>query len=250
MEIKDEKGQETQDKGEGKEKTYTQKEHDGVISDLQKERQSRHDSDFKFSQSQSQLEALKKENEELKRKSEEKEIKKSVIEGEDEDVLTKKDGRDIETKVMTSIEKAQKIVKERDEKERLEANYQKSLRAARTKYQDRKDIGLDFETVRQAALNRIGGRKYKQLDIYTADNPGEELYQEGLKDPEMKEKLKLVKNEEILDAMGNRKVDKKGLTGETKKYGFHFYTADEVAAMKPEEALKVKSDIDKSMEKW
>jgi len=147
METK-EKGQETQDKGE--EKTYSQKEHDGVIKDLQKERQLRHDLDFKFSQSQSQMEALTKKIEELERKSEEKKIKKSIIEGEDEDILTKKDGREIEKKVMTSIEKAQKIVKERDEKERLEANYQKSLRAARDRYADRKDIGLDFEIVRQA----------------------------------------------------------------------------------------------------
>jgi len=204
METK-EKGQETQDKGE--EKTYSQKEHDGVIKDLQKERQLRHDLDFKFSQSQSQMEALTKKIEELERKSEEKKIKKSIIEGEDEDILTKKDGREIEKKVMTSIEKAQKIVKERDEKERLEANYQKSLRAARDRYADRKDIGLDFEIVRQAALNRIKGRKYRQMDIYSADDPAEELYQEGLKDPEMKERLKLVKNEKILDAMGNRKVD-------------------------------------------
>ena len=248
MEIKEE-GQETQDKVT-EEKAYTQKEHDGVINDLQKERQQRHDSEFKFSQSQAQMESLRNENEELKRKSEEKEIKKSVIEGEDGDILTKKDGRDIETKVMTSIEKAQKLVKERDDKERLDANYQKSLTAARTKYADRKDIGLDFETVRQAALRRIGGRKYKQLDIYTSDNPGEELYKEGLEDPEMKEKLVLVKNDKILDDMGNRKVDKKGLTGETKNYGFHFYTIDEVSAMKPEEALKVKKDIDKSMLKW
>jgi len=247
MEIK-EKGQETQDKG--KEKTYTQAEHDGVIKDLQGERTKRQDSEFKFSQSQAQMTSLIKENEDLKRKAEEKETKKSVIEGEDGDILTKKDGRDIESKVMTSIEKAQKIVKERDEKERLDANYQKSIRAAIAKYADRKDIGLDFETVRVAALGRIGGRRYKEMDIYTSDNPGEELYQEGLKDPEMKEKLKLVKNEEILDAMGNRKVDKKGLTGETKALGFHFYTVDEVAAMKPEEALKVKPDIDKSMLKW
>jgi len=248
MEIKEE-GQETQDKVK-EEKTYSETEHKGVISDLQKERQQRHDSEFKFSQSQAQLESLRKENEELKRKSEEKEIKKSVIEGEDGDILTKKDGREIESKVMTSIDKAQKLVKERDDKERLDANYQKSLTAAQTKYADRKDIGLDFETVRQAALRRIGGRKYKQLDIYTSDNPGEELYKEGLEDPEMKEKLALVKNEKILDDMGNRKVDKKGLTGETKQYGFHFYTIDEVAAMKPEEALKVKPDIDKSMLKW
>jgi len=249
MEIKDNEGQETLNEGT-KEKTYSQKEHDGVISDLQEERTKRHDTEFRFSQSQSQLESLRKENEELKRKAEEKEIKKSVIVGDDEDILTKKDGRDIESKVMTSIEKAQKIVKERDEKERLEANYQKSCNAARIKYADRKDIGLDWETVRIAALGRVGGRKYKEMDIYTSDNPGEELYEEGLKDPEIKAKLELAKNEKILDAMGNRKVDKKGLTGDTKVLGFHYYTPDEVAAMKPEEALKVKPDIDKSMLKW
>ena len=249
MEIKDEEGQETQNKGT-EEKTYSQKEHDGVIGDLQEERTKRHDTEFRFSQSQSQLESLRKENEELKRKAEEKEIKKSVIVGDDEDILTKKDGRDIESKVMTSIEKAQKIVKERDEKERLEANYQKSCNAARIKYADRKDIGLDFETVRIAALGRVGGRRYKEMDIYTSDNPGEELYEEGLKDPEIKAKLELAKNEKILDAMGNRKVDKKGLTGDVKALGFHFYTADEVAVMTPEEALKVKPDIDKSMLKW
>lgn len=249
MVEKDDKGQGTQGKGE-EEKKFTQAEHDGVIGDLQTERTKRHESDLKFSQSQTQVESLTKENERLKKEAEDKEKKKSVIEGEDEDVLTKKDGRDIEKKVMTSIEKAQKIVKERDEKERLEANYQKSIRAAITRYANRKDIGLDFETVRVAALGRIGGRRYKEMDIYTSDNPGEELYQEGLKDPEMKEKLKLVKNEEILDAMGNRKVDKKGLTGETKKYGFHYYTPEEVEVMKPEEAEKVLSDITKSMEKW
>ena len=243
------KGQETLDKGT-EEKTYTQKEHDGVIGDLQNERTKRQDSEFKFSQSQTQISSLIKENEELKRKSEEKESKKSVIEGEDEDILTKKDGRDIEKKVMTSIEKAQKIVKERDDKERYQKNYNKSEVTARTKYADRKDIGLDYEAVKQAALLRIAGREHRQLDIYQSDDPAEELYQEGLKDPEIKEKLKLVKNEEILDAMGNRKVDKKGLTGETKQYGFHYYTPDEVAAMKPEEALKVKPDIDKSMLKW
>ncbi|MBA7590509.1 hypothetical protein ES708_32633 [subsurface metagenome] len=248
MEIKDEKGQETQDKG--KEKTYTEAEHKGVIKDLQKERQDRQQFGFELSQSQSRVATLEKENKDLKEKEETAKIKKSVIEGEDEDILTKKDGRDIEAKVMTSIEKAQKIVKQRDDKERLDANFKKSCTAARTKYADRKDIGLDFEPVYQAAIKRIGGKKYKELDIYTSDNPGEELYQEGLKDPEMKEKLELAKNEKILDAMGDRKVDKKGLTGETKHYGFHFYTVDEVAAMKPEEALKVKPDIDKSMEKW
>lgn len=248
MEKKD-KGQETLDKGT-EEKTYSEAEHKGVISDLQDERTKRHDSEFRFSQSQTQLESFRKENEELKRKAEEKEIKKSVIEGEDEDILTKKDGRDIESKVMDSIKKAQAVVKQAEEKERLETNYQKSCNAARIKYADKKDIGLDFETVRQAALGRVGGRKYKEMDIYTSDNPGEELYEEGLKDPEIKAKLELAKNEKILDAMGNRKVDKKGLTGEAKALGFHYYTPDEVAAMKPEEAMKVRKDIDKSMEKW
>ena len=235
---------------EVKEKTYTETEHKGVISDLQRERTDRQQKTFELSQAQSRLTALEKENKELREKEETAKAKKSVIEGEDEDVLTKRDGRDIEAKVMTSIEKAQKIVDERNEKARLEANYQKSCNAARIKYADRKDIGLDFETVRQAALGRVGGRKYKEMDIYTSDDPGEELYEEGSKDPEIKAKLELAKNEKILDTMGDRKVDKKGLTGETKKYGFHYYTSDEVAAMKPEAAQKVLPDIEKSMPKW
>lgn len=251
METKD-KGQETQDKGE---RTYTQKEHDGVISDLQTERKQRQQFGFELSQSQSRLMTLEKENEELKRKSEEKESKKSVIEGEDDDVLTKKDGRTIEQKVMDNIKKAQEVVKAKEEKDRLDIDFRKSVSLARDKYAYRKDIGLDWEPVYQAALKQIGSRpeksrKAKELDIYNSDNPGEELYQEGLKDPEIAEKLELAKNEKILDAMGNRKVDKKGLTGEAKALGYTYYTPEQVAAMKPEQALKVKKDIDKSMEKW
>jgi hypothetical protein len=241
------KGQETQDKGE---KTYSQVEHDGVIGDLRDERSKRHESDVKFSQSQSQVESLTKENEKLKREAEDKEKKKSVIEGEDGDVLTKRDGRDIETKVMDSIKKAQDIVKKKGDNERYQVNYNKSERAARTKYSTRKKIGLDYETVKQAALLRISGREHRQLDIFQSDNPAEELYEEGLKDPGIKEKLELAENEKILDTMGDRKVDKKGLTGETKQYGFHFYTADEVAAMSLDEALKHKDDIEKSSLKW
>jgi len=248
MDKDTEKGQETLD--EGKEKTYSEAEHKGVISDLQKERQDRQQKTFELSQAQSRLTALEKENKELREKEETAKTKKSVIVGEDEDILTKKDGRDIESKVMDSIKKAQEVVKQADEKERLETNYQKSCNAARIKYADRKDIGLDFETVRIAALGRVGGRKYKEMDIYTSDDPGEELYQEGLKDPEIKAKLELAKNEKILDTMGDRKVDKKGLTGESKKYGFHYYTPEQVEVMKPEEAQKVLKDIEKSMEKW
>lgn len=240
------KGKETQDKG----KTYTEAEHKGVISDLTSERQKRHDAEYNFSQSQAQMDSLKRENEKYKKEAEDKEIKKSVIVGEDEDILTKKDGRDIESKVMSSIEKAQKIVKDKQDNEGYQKNYNKSEIAARTKYADLKDIGLDYETVKQSALLRIRGREHRQLDIFQSDNPAQELYDEGLKDPEIKKKLELAKNEKILDTMGDRKVDKKGLTGETKNLGFHFYSVEEVAAMKPEEALKVKDDIDKSMLKW
>ena len=227
-----------------------EKEHDGVINDLQSERTKRHDTEYKFSQSQARITALEKENTEIKEKAEAAKAKKSVIEGEDGDVLTKKDGRDIETKVMNNIETAQKLVKEKVEKDALDANYKKSCRLATEKYKDRKEIGLDFETVRQAALGRIGGRRYKELDIYTSDNPGEELYLEGLKDPDIKAKYDLAKNEKLLETVGTRKVDKKGLTGETTKYGFKFYTPEQVAAMKTAEAETKIDDINKSMLKW
>jgi len=142
MAEKGEKGQGTQ--GEGEEKKFTQKEHDGVITDLSKERSMRHDAESKVTQSQAQMDSLKRENEKLKKEAEEKESKKSVIEGEDGDILTKKDGREIEKKAMDSIKKAQDVVKERDDKERYQINYNKSERAARTKYSTRKKIAPRF----------------------------------------------------------------------------------------------------------
>jgi len=235
---------------EPKEKTYTETEHKGIIADLQRERSERQQKSFELTQAQSRLTALETELKTIKEERESAKTKKSVIEGGDEDILTKKEGRDIESKVMSSIEKAQKVVKEAAEKERLDDNFKKSCSAARTRYADQKDIGLDFDAVYQAAISRVGGKKYRELAIYHSDDPGEELYQEGLKDPDIKAKLELAKNDKVLDSMGNRKVDKKGLTGESKKYGFKFYTSEEVAAMKPEEAREKLVDITKSSEKW
>jgi len=240
-------GQETEVK---EEKTYSEVEHKGIINDLQRERTERQQKTFELTQAQSRLSALETELKSIKAENESAKAKKSVIEGGDEDILTKKEGRDIESKVMSSIEKAQQVVKEANEKVMLDDNFKKSVSAAKTRYADKKDIGLDFDTVYQAAISRVGGKKYRELAIYHSDDPGEELYQEGLKDPEIKAKLELAKNDKILDNMGNRKVDKKGLTGESKKYGFKFYTSEEVAAMKPEEARKNLADINKSAEKW
>ena len=241
---------EKDEKTEIVEKTYSEAEHKGVIKDLQSERERRQQSGFELSQTQSRIAALVKENETLKNKSIEAESKKSVITGEDDEGLTKGEGRDIESKVMASVKKAQDIVAAKAEKSRLDANFKKTCAAAEQKYLKRKDVGLDWRTVYQAGIKRIGSNQHKELAIYNSDNPGEELYEEGLKDPEIKEKLKLLENDKILDTVGNRKVEKKGLTGETKNLGFHFYTADEVAAMKPAEAQKHLSDINKSALKW
>jgi len=232
------------------EKTYSEGEHKGVIKDLQTEREKRQQFGFELSQTQSRLATLEKENQELKNKSLESEKNKSIIEGEDDDALTKKEGRTIEQKVMASVTKAQEIVAQKAEKDRLDVNFKKTCAKAEKDYADRKDIGLDWRTVYQAAIARVGGNQHKELAIYHSENPGEELYEEGLKDPEIKERLKLLENDKILDTVDKRKVEKKGLTGGTTNLGFHFYTADEVAAMKPAEARKVLKDIEKSALKW
>ena len=246
---KEEKGQETKET-EDKEKTYSETEHKGVINDLQGERKTRQDAEFKLSQSQTQVDSLTKEINELKKSSEEKESKKSVIIGEGEDYLTKKEGRDIETKVRDSIKNAQDIVKENTEKAAYKQNYDKSTALAKKKYADRTEIGLDWDAVYQGALRQIGGRKYKGLDIYTSADPGEELYQEGLKDPEIKAKYNLAKNEKILDTMGDRKVDKKGLTGATGSKDSEFFTPEEVSLMDPATAQRNLPKVLKSAKHW
>jgi len=240
---------------QGKEKTYTEAEYKGIIKDLQGEREQRQRTQFNLDASKRDLEALQKTVEELKNsKPTELASDKMEFEGKDDDYATIKDVK----KGFTSLEKettarfkaAQKAAKAAADQEIAQEKFDNSLQDAEIKYSRLANVGLDFNTVYRAAIKRIGRNRYEQAAIFHSKNPGERLYKIGCEDPEIKAKLDLEENQELLKSMETRKVDKTSLTGGIKVKSDEFFTPQEVTDMTPQEAQKVMPKIEKSMKYW
>jgi len=239
------------------EKIYTEKEHKGIISDLQSERNRYQEAQYNFDASKRENESLRKTIKDLETKSNEKiELASDKIEfeGKDEDYATVKDVKkgfkSLEKEATATFKKAQIAAKAAADQEIAQQNYDESLRAADIKYSKLASVGLDFKTVYEKAIKRIGRSKYEQLAIFHSKNPGERLYKIGCEDPEIKMKLDLEENQELLKSMETRKVDKEILTGGTKVKSDEFFTPQEVSNMTPSKAAENMPKIEKSMAYW
>ena len=239
------------------EKVYTKTEHEGLIKDTQSEREKRHQAEYENAMSKSQIEKLTKTVEELTSKINEKAepIADTLkFEGKDEDYVTIKDAKanfqNFEKGALDVFKKAQKVAKEIDQQEKVMEKFHASCGQAIQKYSRLKDVGLDFDTVYKAAVRLIGRNKYEEQAILHSDNPGERLYKKGCEDPDIKAKLDLEENQELLKDMESRKVDKTSLTGGTKIKNDEFFTPQEVSNMTPSEAQKNLPKIEKSMIYW
>ena len=236
-------------------KIFTKKEHDGVIKDLQSERDQRHEIQYKFEQSQRDIDSLKKTVDEMKKSVPTEPISKRLkFDGEDNDNVTVKEVKTVfenfEEEAEKKLLKAQKAAQKEAATEVLKEKYRSSCFKAREKYLDRKDIGLDFDTAYQKAIRLLGGNQYDELAILHSSNPGERLYKLGCEDPEMVQKLKLEANQELLKDMGTRKVDKTSLQTSTDTKDKEFYSLKEIAGMDVKEAQTNLPKVEKSMEHW
>ena len=239
------------------EKVYTKTEHDGLIKDLQNERDRYHQAQYESDTSKSQIEKLTKTVEELTSKINDKAepiADKLKFEGEDEDGAKVKDVKagfkSFEKEAMNVFKKAQQVAKEAEKQERDMEKFHASCGDAITKYSRLKDVGLDFDTVYKVAIRLVGRNKYEEQALIHSTNPGEAIYKKGCEDPDIKAKLDLEENQELLKNMDTRKVDLTGLTGGTKIKNDEFFTPQEVKNMTPAEAVKVLPKIEKSMEYW
>jgi len=239
------------------EKVYTKTEHDGLIKDTQSEREKRHQAEYERDMSKSEIETLRKTVEELKSKVNEKTepiANRLKFEGDDEDAAKVKDVKagfqNFEKEAMDIFKKAQKVAKEAEKQERDMERFHESCGKAIQKYSRLKDVGLDFDTVYKAAIRLVGRNKYEEQALIHASNPGEAIYKKGCEDPDIKAKLDLEENQELLKNMENRKVDLTSLSGGTKIKNDEFFTPQEVSAMTPSEASKVLPKIEKSQEYW
>jgi len=237
------------------EKVYTKIEHEGILKDLQGERERYHQAQFELEQNRRELESLRKTTEDLKSNQKVEPIADSLkFEGKDEDYVTIKDAKanfqNFEKGALDVFKKAQKVAKEIDQQEKVMEKFHASCGQAIQKYSRLKDVGLDFDTVYKAAVRLIGRNKYEEQAILHSDNPGERLYKKGCEDPDIKAKLDLEENQELLKDMESRKVDKTSLTGGTKIKNDEFFTPQEVSNMTPSEAQKNLPKIEKSMIYW
>jgi len=236
------------------EKVYTKIEHEGILKDLQGERERYHQAQFELEQNRRELESLRKTTEDLKSQKVEPIADSLKFEGKDEDYVTIKDAKanfqNFEKGALDVFKKAQKVAKEIDQQEKVMEKFHASCGQAIQKYSRLKDVGLDFDTVYKAAVRLIGRNKYEEQAILHSDNPGERLYKKGCEDPDIKAKLDLEENQELLKDMESRKVDKTSLTGGTKIKNDEFFTPQEVSNMTSSEAQKNLPKIEKSMIYW
>ncbi len=236
------------------EQTYNQKHVDGITKDLQKERSDRQNAMFDLEQARRENESLKKSIAEGKPEPTELASDDIKFTGEDDDPATVKDVKlgfkSLEKAATATFKKAQKAAKEAAEQEIAKGKFDQSCADATTKYAHLTDIGLDFKTVYQAAIRLIGRNKYEELAVFHSTNPGERLYKKGCEDPEIKAKLDLEENQELLKNMGSRKVDKDSLTGGTKVKSDEFFTPQEIINMDPAEAKDNLPKIEKSVKYW
>ena len=239
------------------EKIYTKAEHDGLIKDLQSERDRYHEAKYESDTSKSKIEKLTKTVEELTLKINEKAepiADKLKFEGDEEDAAKVKDVKagfkNFEKEAMNVFKKAQQAAKEAEKQERDMEKFHASCAQAIQKYSRRKEIGLDFDTVYKAAIRLVGRNKYEEQALIHSANPGEAIYKKGCEDPDIKAKLDLEENQELLKNMDSRKVDLTGLSGGTTKKEHDLFTPQEVANMSPAEALKDLPKIEKSKKWW
>jgi len=239
------------------EKVYTKSEHDGLIKDTQSEREKRHQAEYERDMTKGEIEKLKKTVEELTLKVNEKAesiADKLKFDGDDEDGAKVKDVKanfkNFEKEAMNVFKKAQQAAKEAEKQERVMEKFHTSCGDAIKKYSRLKDVGLDFDTVYKVAIRMMRGNKYEEQAILHSSNPGEALYKKGCEDPDIKAKLDLEENQELLKNMDNRKVDLTNLTGGTKIKNDEFFTPQEVTNMTPLEAKDNLPKIEKSMKWW
>jgi len=243
------------DEEKNQEKTYTEAEYKGIIKDLQGERSNRQQIQFSLDAGKRENESLRKAIEELKNsKPVELASDKLEFEGKDEDFATVKDVKrgfkSVEKESAERFKAAQKAARIAAEQEIAQRNFDESCRLAEIKYSKLASVGLDFKTVYGVALKRIGRNEYEQAAIFHSKDPGERLYKIGCEDPEIKMKLDLEENQELLQSMETRKVDKEILTGGIKIKSNEFFTPREVKNMAPSEAAKQMPKIEKSMAEW
>lgn len=236
---------------ETKEKTYTEAEFKGLLSDKQKEVQARQDLQNQLQAKDSEYSNLRTELDTIKEQLAQKEEDNL---GDPEDVATiatlkktitglKKEISDTKKDLMKMYEQD----KTKDKQDIKNKRDQKSIEAAKKKYSEEKaGKGLSFDDVLEGTKRMLEkNTAYKAL-IANDPDPGEMIYNIGLQDPTIAKRLETYKQEYPEKVITN----KEGLEGTTVPGGYLSQDYVKKMAKVPGWIKKNLKQIKESQKQW
>lgn len=251
MEEKDIENQEPTEENKkeesNEEEAVSKKAFDGIRSELIQTRQEKQilanqlqERDQKVREFENRLKELevKKENQELN----------SLFGDDDEEPVTSAKLKQA-WKALQSAQAQQKAA-ETDQAQRN--NFQSSINKMRLETQDKVKYGLDWDTLfpvinRIYAVNKASNPAWEKYILGTS-NPAQELYNLALKEPDIQERMTLVKNGKVLNSMENQKVDKSSVDGGTSPKPKEL-TPSQIMAMTDKERMERMDEINAWMAK-
>lgn len=238
-----EENNENQESTESKEDYVPKKSFEGIKNDLIATRQEKQYYANQLNEAQQKMKEFQDRLKELESKKENQELNSVLGEDDDEPVTAAK-----LKQAWKQLQQAQAREKEQKDYQARLSNFNESIAKMRTDTKEKAKYGLDWDTL-YPVIQRIYANKkaanpaWERALIYES-NPAQELYEMALKEPDVKEKAKMVENEKVLGNMENRKTDKSavdssGSSPKTKKT----LTEADIARMTPAEALARKEEI-------
>lgn len=233
------------------EKTYTEQEWKGLLSDKQQEVQNRQALQGELQKRESEFSSLKEELADIRSKLTEKE---EAITGDPDDVATiatlkksitglKKEIADTKKGLMEMYQQD----KTQDKQAEKNAKDQKSIEAAKKKYtEDKAGKGLTFDDVLEGTKRMIATNPaYKQL-IASDPDPGEMIYNIGLQDPTIAKRYEAYKQEYPTGKV----TSKEGLEGTTVPGGYYSQEYVKKMAKVPGWIKSHLKEIQESQKQW
>ena len=224
------------------------KQFDGVLKDLQEERRLRQYFANQVEDSKKKVDELQTQFKKIQEDKQNK-IFDEIVPGEKDEPVTK-EGL---VNAYKAMKQAEKVQKDNNDRQVRAKNLNDSVIKSTTKYTERSKYGLDFDSLRPV-IDRELARKVAENPNYVENyllyerEPGEVLYELALKAPDVKERMKLIDNKELLSKIEGRKVDKTDLGG-THTAPPAELTEAEIVNMKPEERIKRWKEIGEFMKK-
>lgn len=234
------------------EKTYSEKEWRGLLSDKQRETQIRQELEAKLQSKDNDIALLKSELENIKLRIDSKDD--DIASGDPDDYATMKHLKEAYSKLKKELDNTKKelidsYTKYETEKTMADKNKrdEQSVTKAREKYTEEKaGKGLSFDDVLEGTRRMVERNPAYKMLIANDPDPGEMMYNIGLQDPTIAKRVEAYKKQ--MPSAGI--TSKEGLEGTTAPAGYFSQAYVQKMAKEPGWIKKNLQAIHESQKQW